>query len=258
MHKFKYQALAKTLVCISLLLSTSALSAVLSEFEDKSIESTVKSRLNRTEWFNLIDYSYSYITKNKSKIEVEENESGFYRINIPAPAFIKHKAEKVRLHYWPINTSNGILIESIHDHPKFFESFIINGGYKHALYNKKNSLKKDTLLYTVFRINKEKKGVQDLGSIYLKEAKVEKVKENTTVVIPTEVIHRVLFSMQGTLSLNVVYKDSMNKHYYNVYISQKGSRDDVKTERVKLLGSEKNSIINEVEKRLLNHKFQRD
>ncbi len=58
--------------------------------------------------------------------------------------------------------------------------------------------------------------------------------------------------------MNVVYKDKTNKDYYHVFISDKGNEKDVKTERVKLLGTDKLNIINEVEKRLLNNIFQRN
>lgn len=99
------------------------------------------SRLSTEQWNRLLQYSYEYIVKNKNSIVPEENESGFYRINIQAPDFIPQdlKINKLRIHYWPLDTAEYIRDETIHDHPKYFESLIINGGYIHSIYNMNSS-----------------------------------------------------------------------------------------------------------------------
>ena len=63
-----------------------------------------------------------------------KNESGFIRINIPVDNSLSNKIEKLRLNYWNPEAGLEILPESIHTHPRYFESFIIQGGYKHELY----------------------------------------------------------------------------------------------------------------------------
>lgn len=256
MRKFKYQPILKAVVCISLLLNTSALIASPISTEEHSISEVTKSRQNKEEWLALIDYSYNYIKQHQDTLVVEKNESGFYRINLPAPGSLK-SVEKLRLHYWPIDSSTQILEESIHDHPKLFESYIVNGGYQHALYNKSDT-SVNVSKYAIFKVNKLQKGFNIAGKTYLHEVHIEKAKEKAIVVMPTDVIHRVFTYVPGTLSMNIVYEDSTNKDYYNVFISENGSEDDVKTERVSLAGTEKASIIKEVLARLFNSIFQRD
>ena len=81
---------------------------------------------------------------------IEKNESGFYRISIPVPRFIGCSTgmSKIRLNYWPIDTAeNNPKLESIHDHPSYFESFIVKGGYQHAIYNQLKEI--DILSYPI-------------------------------------------------------------------------------------------------------------
>ena len=236
---------------------TQNLSTNIVEYEDSG-------RLNRQQLDNVIKYAHKFILENKDSIVPEKNESGFYRINLEAPDYMAKnlQIEKLRIHYWPLDKSNYIRDESIHDHPKYFESLIINGGYKHSIYSM-NTLpvvvgaKKLNLV----KINKnegETKTSDNLGKIYVSKAKDEVVKEGKVVVMPTDVIHRVLFSVPGSLSINVVYKDKHNKDYYNVMLSENATENDIVTSRVKVSGDLKNNIINEIEKRLLNKLFQRN
>ncbi|OJX10134.1 MAG: hypothetical protein BGO77_03200 [Caedibacter sp. 37-49] len=260
MHNFKYQPFLKAVVCISFLLNTSALTASPISSEEHSISEVTKSKQSKSEWLAIIDYSYNYIKQQQDALIVEKNESGFYRIYLPAPGSLK-SVEKLRLHYWPIDSSTQILEESIHDHPKLFESYIVNGGYRHVLYNKSDTLAASALdnsKYTIFKVNKLQKGFDVVGQTYLHETQIEKAREKAIVVMPTDVIHRVLTYVPGTLSMNIVYEDRTNKDYYNVFISENGSEKDVKTERASLVGTEKASIIKEVLARLFNSIFQRE
>ncbi|AIL12665.1 hypothetical protein IM40_02630 [Candidatus Paracaedimonas acanthamoebae] len=256
MRNFKYQPILKAVVYISLLLNTSTLTASPISTEEHSISEVTRSRQSKEEWLALIDYSHKYMQEHQDELVVEKNESGFYRINIPAPSYLK-SAEKLRLHYWPIDSSTQILEESIHDHPKLFESYIVNGGYRHALYIKSDASQDDSK-YTIFKVNKLQKGFDVSGQTYLHQDQIEKARENAVVIMSTDVIHRVLTYVPGTLSMNIVYEDSTNKDHYNVFISEDGSEDDVKTERASLVGAEKSNILKEVLARLFNSIFQRD
>jgi hypothetical protein len=112
--------------------------------------------------------------------------------------------------------------------------------------------------FSLFRVNKEEdsKNFDKLGSIFISKDQDETVKAGKTVVMPTNVIHRVLFSVPGSLSMNVVYKDKHNKDYYNVMLSESGSEKDIVTSRIKVSGPSKDKAINEVEKFLFNGLFR--
>lgn len=146
-----------------------------------------------------MNYAHEYVVKNKDSIVPEKNESGFYRINLDAPAFLSKNlgVEKLRLHYWPVDDSNTIKKESIHNHPKYFESFIINGGYKHSIYSMHTEPSAaKTKKFNLFRINKQEantKNFDNLGTTFISKDKNEIVKEGKIIVMPTDVIHRVLF-----------------------------------------------------------------
>ena len=223
----------------------------------------ITGRLNRKQWNDLLKYSHEYVLKNKDSIFPEKNESGFFRINIKAPEALSKRLniDKLRLHYWPIDKSNYIRDESIHNHPKYFESFIINGGYKHSIY-KMNQLPiiVGARKLNLVRINKHENGTKTnnkLGNVYVNKEKDEIVKEGDITVMPTDVIHRVLFSVPGSLSMNVVYKDKHNKDYYNIMLTDNATDNDILTSRIQIKGKQKDKIVNEVEKRLLNNLFQR-
>lgn len=85
----------------------------------------------------LIGYAASFLGKNFNKIVCQKNESGFVRINIPVLKEFKNifpTVRKIRLNYWTPESEVIINPESIHNHPSYFESLIIKGGYTHQIY----------------------------------------------------------------------------------------------------------------------------
>ena len=229
------------------------------------------SLLCKKEWYQLIEYAYKKIKIDNFDIKAERNESGFYRINLPIPKNIasKLKIEKIRLNYWPTDNSNPITTENFHDHPKYFESLIINGGYKHAISDLKISYKnnnyqdlsKSSNKYTMYRINKAvdgKKDFQSMGSVLLYNNREEYVKEASIISMPVSVVHRVLFSIPGSLSMNVIFNKQDNKKYYNVMVPIDQDKGKVSTDREIVDGKLKTKIINEIKQRLFNALFQFD
>lgn len=226
-------------------------------------------QLDRNDWIKLVKYSHKYISNYKSKILPEQNESGFYRINIETPNFLPKALgiEKIRLHYWSTDDSSFFQEESIHSHPKYFESYIVNGGYKHTIYekiDKSKSLANDKQQpfkkYNLFKMQKTSnisKNYQNLGKVYLKENKVEKVKEGTIVSMPKSIIHKVMFSIPGSLSINVVYKNNyIQKTEYDILISNSGNKDNVRLTRATLTNTKRKKVLNEIENVLFNSVFQ--
>lgn len=226
-------------------------------------EKQIAPKLSMDQYVKLQKYAYDYIVNNKHNIEPEKNESGFYRINIKTPDFIDSNLgiEKLRINYWPIDDSNKILAESIHDHPKYFESYILYGGYVHSIYkmhNKSNNIDSEKL--NLYRINKLADGTKSsdhLGESYVSKTMDERVKEGKLVIMPTNVVHRVLYSVPGSLSMNIVYKDKTNKDYFYTFISQGEGESNVKLTREKMSGEKRDVLLNQIEKRLFNSLFQK-
>ena len=226
-------------------------------------EQQIAPKLSMDQYIKLQKYAYDYIVNNKYNIKPEKNESGFYRINIKTPDFIDSNLgiEKLRINYWPIDDSNKILAETIHDHPRYFESYILYGGYVHSIYNMhEKSSRKDSEKFKLYRINKLADGTKsfdDLGESYVIKSRDERVKEGKLVIMPTNVIHQVLYSVPGSLSMNIVYNDKTNKDYFYNFVSQNGSKNDIKLTRAKISGEKRDGLLNQIEKRLFNSLFQK-
>ncbi len=131
-------------------------------------EQQIAPKLSMYQYIKLQKYAYDYIVNNKYNIKPKKNESGFYRINIKTPDFIDSNLgiEKLRINYWPIDDSNKILAETIHDHPRYFESYILYGGYVHSVYNMhKKSSSKDSEKFKLYRINKLADGTKSFDDL---------------------------------------------------------------------------------------------
>ncbi len=75
--------------------------------------------------------------------------------------------------------------------------------------------------------------------------------------MPTNVIHQVLYSVPGSLSMNIVYNDKTNKDYFYNFVSQNGSKNDIKLTRAKISEEKRDGLLNQIEKRLFNSLFQK-
>lgn len=225
---------------------------------------TQNSRLTLNQYIKLQEYAYNYITNNKDSIKLEKNESGFYRIRINKPDFLDNKLniDKLRLNYWPVDNSNPIVKESIHDHPSYFESYILYGGYVHSTYfmqnTKYNTKSKEMKLYRINKNYNGSKSFDSLGNVFINKIQDEKVKEGQIVVMSTDVIHRVLYSVPGSLSLNVVYKDKTNKDCFNTFVSKNGSEKDVILTRPIISGLTRKTLLDQIENKLFNSMYQKN
>ncbi|MDF1795794.1 MAG: hypothetical protein P1U63_04570 [Coxiellaceae bacterium] len=174
---------------------------------------------------NVLDY----MTENKGKIIFESNPSGFIRTQLPDDALVPDstvaplaEGERLRANFWYLDSSEHHKgDESIHDHPSPFTSFIVQGGYEHALYrvlfngrdvithdNWCNAAKASVSTFK-FAIDKNEFGrVTYKGEVVLEKTGLQQVKGGDTVVIDDKMIHRVtrfrLFPSVPTLSFNIV------------------------------------------------------
>ena len=201
-------------------------------------------RINFDKSQNLAVYAKKFLEKHADRVIYQENESGFVRINIP---IVEESIEKIRLNYWPAHKVGSIAPETVHSHPTYFESVIIQGGYTHQLYSKR--IINEYVSYDQYRIFKDfqnKKKFMFLGKSKLVLQNIESTQKNSIVGFPTSMIHRVLSTEPSTLSLNVVFKDCVPEPYYDVYVSPDGNVGDVKLTRKYLLLDETELLTAEI------------
>jgi hypothetical protein len=197
---------------------------------------SVIPRLNKEKALELAKYSLQFLNENKGKVVGLKNESGFIRITIPTAQFEKWGIDKIRLNYWSPENDIDIEPESIHNHPRYFESFIVHGGYTHAKY-KFSQDKKNENRYKQYRLYKGKqdKYFEFKGVVQLKHLENESVKSGMVNAFPLSLIHRVLSTEVSTLSLNVLYDSNKNENeekFYDVFISSEAhSSEHIKTKR---------------------------
>ncbi len=201
-------------------------------------------RINFDKSQNLAIYAKKFLEKHADKVVYQANESGFVRINIP---IMEESIEKIRLNYWPAHMVNAISPETVHSHPRYFESIIIQGGYKHQLYNK-HVINEYTSYdhYKIFKDLQDKKKFMFIGKSKLALAGIESTQKNSIIGFPASMIHRVLSTEPSTLSLNVVFKDCNLEPYYDVYVSPDGSVSDVKVARKNLILDETDLLTAEI------------
>lgn len=168
--------------------------------------------------------------------------------------------EVLRANFWFYKLDeSGLGDESIHDHPRAFQSYIVSGGYEHVIYSTVNDPKKifsvnlldffQQNIFPNFGINynfnsanitktfqfamdKSINTISYQGTTLLEASHVESTKKGDIIEIDTQLIHRVtkyhLFAEEKTLSLNIV-RDK-GKMITNVFLPEMKIAS-VKTER---------------------------
>ncbi len=184
----------------------------------------------------------------------EKNESGFLRINIKIELISDAnsgiaKIKKLRLHFWPKQECQQVEAqpETIHSHPIYFESYVINGGYTHELFAIGDV---NDALYTRHVLIED-----DVGKKYnftdkpyrLKTVNIETVKPGNIVAFPHALIHRVLGATQEeTLTLNAVIESEADRQQFSVFVSEGNGPGAVKTTRENLGEEECKSVIKRI------------
>lgn len=216
-------------------------------------------RLANGQFEKLALYAQCFLQNNFTKIACQKNESGFIRINIPLTQEKEDEfkgIKKLRLNYWSPETQTPINVESIHTHPYYFESYLINGGYTHELYAEGD---RGDQKYDLYKIIKEggSRSFAFIGEALLKYKEKQKVSQDSIVIFPIDLIHRVLSTEPNTLSLNAVFDDEERDAIYNVYLTKKGSLDDIKVDREIIANQKSKPFIQEIIT-ILNNVAQRD
>ncbi len=167
--------------------------------------------LSKNEFEALIEYARDYICHldvNAQKV-LEKNPSGFVRLRLPVPQEFSHRIETLRLNFW-IPEVKIMVVEAAHNHPRYFESMIIKGGYTHRLYKEQTNSTADTTMHIASRIFKsnhlDRRNIFSIGKIHLEPIDVAEVKKGAMIAFPGSIIHQVLLTNEGTLTINCVFK----------------------------------------------------
>lgn len=221
------------------------------------------SRLNCQDWNKLIEYSLNYVKNNKNDLSIFINESGFYRVNVKNTEEFARKLgiTKIRLNYWPEDSSISVKEESIHNHPNYFESYIIDGGYKHTIYILNDNIDKSAKsnILNSYKIKKVKHNLKNFvykGRAVISKAIDEKVKRGGIVIMPTNIIHRILYAVPGSITLNVLFNDAKDNNSYNVYLTNNANEKDIVTERNQISDLIRKKLIEEIGSRIESLIFQ--
>ena len=200
--------------------------------------------------------AYNYLEKNKDQLACQKNESGFIRINIPVSEDVLadspdlRSLQKLRLNFWDPEAGVTLQPESVHSHPNYFESYILSGGYTHQLYKAVSGRDEitDYSGYQVFRIIKSNhtKSVAYQGFSFLSNLGKFSVRQGAIASIPTTVIHRVIATDPETLTLNAVFGLKQPDLFYDVYLTDGGSIEDVKTKRTLIPSLESGPFIDKI------------
>lgn len=175
-----------------------------------------------------------------------KNPTGFIRIHLPIPEQWKERLESLRLNYW----APGIAIETVeavHNHPRYFESLIIEGGYRHNLY-RETPKSASTLAYRVHRMFKgsdSERNIFSMGAIQLTHLGEVAVPEKTIVTFPKSLMHQVTLAKTGTLTLNCVFKGTEQLSCFDVFLPEQDPAEPI-VERESVINKESNRIRQEI------------
>lgn len=211
-------------------------------------EPPLNPKLNSNQFKELAGYIISYINNNIGHLEFEQNESDFLRIQVPLSEELKAREgiEKLRVNYWSSSSTVKINPESIHTHPSYFESYIVEGGYKYELFRPEDlSISSDYQLFTILK-NGTGKNLSYMGNMGLVQLGEHYAKKDDIMVIDTKMIHRVITTLPKTLTINAVFPENSKELQYNVYLSKNSTLDQVKTTRKMMSNSQSRHFLNEV------------
>jgi tetratricopeptide (TPR) repeat protein len=200
-------------------------------------EETGECRISKEQFEELATHALSHLEsiEDLSTAKLEKNPTGFVRLRLPVPKSLADKIEMLRLNFW----TSAVTIKTVeapHNHPRYFESMIIQGGYTHNVFHETA----DSTSYVVNRIFKgssDKRNILHAGKLSLSLKDTVQVSGGAMIPFPQSLIHQVLHTAGETMSINCVLKDDKNRSYYDVYLPR-FSEQDPQIDRETLLSDE--------------------
>ena len=242
----KHIGVGITLTCIDICLNALRYTACVGEEKENN-----GCLLDKAAFQELLNHATDYLQDNAS-LMLEKNPSGFVRIRLPVPKgfILEDQIENLRLHYWPPGVKVDT-VEALHDHPRYFESMILNGGYTHAVYRRTEEgvMAESFRLHRILKAysapqerNPEERNIFCLGTVKLENLGNQMVSENSMICFPKSLIHQVLEYQPATLTINAVFKSPQDLSYFDVYMPE-DSHVDPQREREYLTSNESASIV---------------
>ncbi len=234
-------------------IASSCMELCIRSFDELSIKETtpVKPQLTACDSTNLIAYVREYLhTHAIGSLTIKKNPTGFVRVHLPPPEYLAEKIEVIRVNYWfpavPID-----VIEAPHSHPRYFESIIVQGGYRHSLFRPTNQEVVSTphRVHRIFKNTAEERNIFCMGVSYLESLGEELVTQGSIVAFPRSLIHQVVQSQPFTLTINSVFRDAPETEYFDIFMPE-ATHIDPQVERESLLTNEAQEIIAKIKEAL--------
>jgi tetratricopeptide (TPR) repeat protein len=203
--------------------------------------------ISRDQFASLIQYAKDFLDQivDEKKIILEKNPTGFVRLRVPVPPQFSHIIEALRLNYWAPSIQIK-KVEAPHNHPRYFESMIIRGGYTHNLFREHISGEGTHVASRIFKSNHlDRRDIFSVGKVHLQCTETVSVSKGEMVAFPRSIIHQVVTTTTGSLSINCVLKNESNRGYYEVYLPQ-NSPQDPEIDRDTLLSEQQSTILSEI------------
>ena len=206
---------------------------------------STQNKLSKQDWYVITKDCLNYLRTNAKNLKISTNESGFYRIRLNLNTKPHQDIISVRLNYW--SGEQGLLFkENIHNHPNYFESKIISGGYEHEIFLPTDSKTKASS-YISCKLGKDAKGINKIlaqQKVYLTSSKIEKVQAGQILALETSVIHKILKFTPNSLSINAVFNNKKTKNQiYNVFFTQNTNPELCINNRKNVTNKDKDIII---------------
>lgn len=210
----------------------------------------VAHKLSSEQFYELVTFAYSFIKELKiADAVLESNPTGFVRLRLPVPDAYQDHIETLRINFWAPDLKLCI-VEVPHNHPRYFESLILKGGYTHVAYRPhENSSEITHVVNRIFKSGSEGRNITPCAARSLCCLGPQSFMQGAHIAFPLSVIHQVTQTIPGTMSINCVMKDSLNCDYYDVFMPVNGPQDP-QVERIELLDENKEVIISQILKNL--------
>ena len=230
------------------------------EKEIPTCSSNTLEKLDLGIYQKILHLIHNFLLENHHDTTWEQNDSGFVRLDIPdnlldKPEKLKHNIAKMRLNFWPNNEPEEINEDTLHTHPRYFESYLVHGQYNHRVYAEdKNNISYPYNKFQMVRLpEKEVKAVLETTT-GLERIHEKTIRQGDIVALPKCMIHKLLLTYPKTLSLNIVFKNQDetgkdDKTTFHVYRSLFGGKTvDIKR---KLISKEDSTDISKQTAKLI-------
>ncbi len=200
----------------------------------------IRETLDISLYHKILQLTYHFMLENLYDSTWEQNDSGFARLDLPnhllsEPERIKYNIAKMRLNFWASDEPEEINEDTLHTHPRYFESYLVHGQYNHRIYAED----RHNISYSYNKFQMIRQPEKEVKPVLEAITGLERIQEKTIRKgdisgFPQCLIHKLLLTHPKTLSLNVVFNNpdensKEDKTTFHVYRSLFGGKNvDIK------------------------------